>query len=602
MTGTFKQVVHYFAVYQKYLGKRMYLVFVLMFLATLAESVGIMMLLPLIMAVDSEIGKKVIGDSDVAEALQTFLEITGIGNSALGILLFIAVIFLLKGLILFSSSAYESCLTASLMQEMKSDMFRKFMNMDYLYYSSHNTGHFINIINQQITGLINSFKNYKLFLATVISTVVYISTAFFVSWEFAGMSVVAGVILLFSFRRLNSYVHRISKENSHLYGSLYRSLVQAIHAYKYLAATAQMKEISREVNDTIKELSNYTRTKALAQGLTMALTEPISILFILLVIIVQIVVLDGAIGPVFVSLILFNRALLGIMGIQGTWQSTLSKIGSLELVEEEFLNLEQNQEVSGKCPMGRLEKGIWLEGVSFAYSEKTGDVLKDISLHIPAKSTVAFVGESGAGKSTLIDMFSLLIRPRLGRVLIDQVDGVDLDLASWRRQIGYVSQETVIFDDTVANNISLWKTDYASGPEARREIEHAAEQAFADRFIERLPWKYETKVGDRGVRLSGGQRQRLFLARELYKKPRLLILDEATSALDSESEKFIQESIESLKGRMTVVIIAHRLSTIQHADMIVVLKDGRVHQCGTYEELMEKSGGDFARMVELQSL
>jgi subfamily B ATP-binding cassette protein MsbA len=290
------------------------------------------------------------------------------------------------------------------------------------------------------------------------------------------------------------------------------------------------------------------------------------------------------------------------MGIQGTWQATLSKIGSLELVEEESLLLEQNQEVSGERLMGELEKGIRFEEVSFAYSEKAGDVLRKVSLNIPAKSTVAFVGESGAGKSTLIDMLSLLLRPRQGRVLIDEIDGAELDLNSWRRQIGYVSQETVIFDDTVANNISLWKTDYTSGPEARSAIEKAAKQAFADRFIQRLPGKYETKVGDRGVRLSGGQRQRLFLARELYKNPRLLILDEATSALDSESEKFIQESIESLKGRMTVVIIAHRLSTIRHADKIVVLKDGQVNQCGTYEELMGKSAGDFARMVELQTL
>jgi ABC-type multidrug transport system fused ATPase/permease subunit len=229
-------------------------------------------------------------------------------------------------------------------------------------------------------------------------------------------------------------------------------------------------------------------------------------------------------------------------------------------------------------------------------------VLHEVALSIPARSTVALVGPSGAGKSTLVDLLCLLLRPRSGQLLIDGVPAEELNVASWRRQIGYVSQETVVFDDTIANNICLWKGDVGGDPELFEHIREAARRAHIDDFVETLPDGYQTRVGDRGVRLSGGQRQRLFIARELFKNPQLLILDEATSALDSESERAIRASIDALRGRMTVVIIAHRLSTIRNVDRVYVLERGRVVEQGTYAELRNAEGSRFETMVELQSL
>jgi len=205
-----------------------------------------------------------------------------------------------------------------------------------------------------------------------------------------------------------------------------------------------------------------------------------------------------------------------------------------------------------------LDEGIELRNVHFAYNDADGDVLRDVSVDVPAHQTVALVGESGAGKSTLVDMMTLLLKPREGEVMIDGVPHDEIDLNSWRDQIGYVSQETVVFDDTVANNISLWRGDIDDDPALRERVIHAAERAHADNFIRDLPDGYQTVVGDRGVRLSGGQRQRLFVARELFKQPNLLLLDEATSDLDTASEQHIQDSIDALKGETTVVIIAHR--------------------------------------------
>jgi subfamily B ATP-binding cassette protein MsbA len=225
-----------------------------------------------------------------------------------------------------------------------------------------------------------------------------------------------------------------------------------------------------------------------------------------------------------------------------------------------------------------------------------------MTLEIPVNTTVALVGESGAGKSTLVDLLTLMLKPRTGTVFIDGIPHGDVDLASWRDQIGYVSQETVVFDDTIANNISLWAGDMEVDSALRERVVQAAKQAYADHFIRDLPNGYQTVVGDRGVRLSGGQRQRLFVARELFKQPNLLLLDEATSALDTESERYIQQSIDALKGEMTVVIIAHRLSTIKNVDHVYVLDEGRIVEEGPYEELRLRENGSFREMVEMQRL
>jgi ABC-type multidrug transport system fused ATPase/permease subunit len=280
----------------------------------------------------------------------------------------------------------------------------------------------------------------------------------------------------------------------------------------------------------------------------------------------------------------------------------MNAIGSVEMVDDEFdVVLDHQEDREGKA-VGALSEGIQFDGVRFAYNEEDGDVLHDINISVPANQTVALVGESGAGKSTLVDMMSLLLPPREGEIRIDGVPHDEIDLTSWRGQIGYVSQETVVFDDTVANNISLWQGDIEEDPALRERVYHAAERAHAHHFIQDLPNGYQTVVGDRGVRLSGGQKQRLFVARELFKQPNLLLLDEATSDLDTASEQHIQSSIDALQGEVTVVIIAHRLSTVKNADRVYVLDEGRVVEEGSYHELRAREDGEFREMVEMQSL
>lgn len=242
-----------------------------------------------------------------------------------------------------------------------------------------------------------------------------------------------------------------------------------------------------------------------------------------------------------------------------------------------------------------FHESLVFDGVSFSYGMEDGPVLKDIGFTARKGDVVALVGASGAGKTTLVDLIPRLYESTSGRILIDGVDTRDIELASLRSLAGIVSQETVIFNDTVRSNI-------AYGNAARytdAQIEAAARAANAHTFIEELPDGYETPLGERGTRLSGGQRQRIAIARALLVDPPILILDEATSALDTESERLVQEAIDRLLEGRTVLVIAHRLSTIQHASEILVMDHGRIVERGTHLELLERRGA-YHRLHALQ--
>lgn len=595
----FDDIAYYLRVYRTYIGRRLYLVFGLTVLAALAEGLGITLLLPLLKATEAGDGEV---DGTFQQMLQDLLQWMGIGESVVGILVFIGVVFLIKGGLKFAEEGYLGYLQAKLMRELKARLFDAYSTMEYRYYIRQNTGHFINVINGQVNNFYRSFEKFAQFLSKAITALSYFAIAFVLAWRFALMAVVMGVVLLFLFKYLNAYVRTLSRHSSREMSHLNKLLVQALQAFKYIASTDQVRHLRGGVMASIRRLTGYQFRQKVAGAFTSAIREPLSVFFIIIVIAIQVAVFEAPVAPIFVALILFHRGMQTTIGIQKRWQKTMDRIGSLEMVVDEFEAVNSRQESSGSRKLGPLTQGIELREVYFAYDEADGDVLCDVSVRIPVNTTVAFVGESGAGKSTLVDMLTLMLRPRRGEILIDGVPGAEVELSSWRSQVGYVSQETAIFDDTVANNISLWKGDYDSDPEVRKRVREAARQAYAHHFIEELPEGYQTVVGDRGVRLSGGQRQRLFIARELFKQPNLLILDEATSALDTESERYIQQSIDALKGSMTVVIIAHRLSTIKNVDRVYVLDKGRVVEQGSYAELTERRNGRFREMVEMQSL
>ena len=223
------------------------------------------------------------------------------------------------------------------------------------------------------------------------------------------------------------------------------------------------------------------------------------------------------------------------------------------------------------------------------------------SWKIKAKQSIAFVGQSGSGKTTIANILCLLLEPSKGEILIDGIKTSEIDKNSWRNQIGYVSQETTIFNCTIAENISLM-FGYSQNKELLPQIKKVASKANIDSFIESLPMGYKTIVGEQGIKLSGGQKQRIFIARELYRKPKILILDEATSALDTISELAIQKSIDSLRGKITIIIIAHRISTIRNSDYLYVIDKGEIIEKGTFDSLSLRKDTFFNKLISSQKI
>ena len=264
-----------------------------------------------------------------------------------------------------------------------------------------------------------------------------------------------------------------------------------------------------------------------------------------------------------------------------------------------FMDIEDEvREKPGAKRMGKFARAIRFADVSFSYSNENADdsplVLHGINLDVKAGEVLAVVGSSGAGKSTLVHLIPRFFDVSGGRILIDDYDVRDVTLESLRSQIGIVTQETVLFNDTVRNNIA-----YGQPHVSQKQVEEAARAARAYEFIRGLPEGYNTMIGERGVRLSGGERQRIAIARAILKNAPILILDEATSALDSESESLVQSALQNLMSGRTVFVIAHRLSTVRRADRIVVLENGTISDIGAHEELMQKLG-TYRRLYELQ--
>jgi ATP-binding cassette subfamily B protein/subfamily B ATP-binding cassette protein MsbA len=283
---------------------------------------------------------------------------------------------------------------------------------------------------------------------------------------------------------------------------------------------------------------------------------------------------------------------LALQRLNGTFGSIASSLGSLnanvaplDLLNKLLEPSDKEFRSRGGIPFHKLHQGIALRNVNLQYAPELPPALSGINLDLPRGSTVALVGSSGAGKSSIADLLCGLYNASQGEILIDNTPLKDLDLISWQQRLGVVSQDTFLFNASIADNIS-----FGSPNASREQMLDAAQKAQAAGFISDLPGGFDTLIGERGYRLSGGQRQRLSLARAILRDPELLILDEATSALDTQSERLVQQAIDQFERQHTVLVIAHRLSTIIKADLICVLDKGHIVERGNHEQLLNQQG------------
>lgn len=587
-----KHLFYFYHIYTKYLSGKVWLLLLLTVLVALADGLGISMLLPLLQSL--EVG----GANNSSNILTRITDFFGITGSLTGILMFMFLIFLGKALLKFGAGYFQSNLYKELYRYLKIHFYDAILNVDYQYFTTKNAGYFITVMDGHTNKLIRSFNVFVILISAIVMTISYLGMAALISWQVSAMAIGLGAVMLGLLTVVNRYVRRLSQQISVEETRMSQIAIQALHSFKYIISTASYKPIQRQYISSIHRLTGLQFRTELANAFTNSIQELIAVGMLIAMIIIEVVILGYPIGSVFVVLLLFYRGVNQMMGIQQNWQVLISSQGFLESVDNELENLKNNAVKDGiqHCQIEINKSKIHFIGLTFQYIGSDSSILHDLTLTIEPNTTVALVGPSGAGKTTLVDLLTGLLRPTKGSVQIDGKPLSEFQLETWRSRIGYVSQDLIIFDDSLANNISLFDpvVDFD-------RIEYASKMASVDEFIQGLPQGYNTQIGENGVRLSGGQKQRLFIARELYKQPDLLILDEATSALDSESERFIQESIDALQGKVTVIIIAHRLSTIRHADVIYVLERGHLIEFGSYEDLVKNSETAFSKMIFLQS-
>ena len=376
-------------------------------------------------------------------------------------------------------------------------------------------------------------------------------------------------------------------------------ITEDFQGLRLLHSSGQIDMADQHLRSLMGELERQLRRQVRRLSLVGPFSSFMPILAIAVIAFLSLLLLGGRSTGVLPSLVTFVLALqrlnIRFSGLASTFNQLADNSARLARLNQILSPAGKQFRRQGGIPFGQLQSEIRFEGVGLHYAPDLPPALIDISFTLPKGQMVALVGPSGAGKSSIADLLSGLYAPSAGQISVDSTPLAQLDLTGWQQRLGMVSQDTFLFNATIAENIA-----FGTPGASQVQIEAACQAAQASGFVESMPQGYATLVGERGYRLSGGQRQRLNLARAILRDPELLILDEATSALDSQSERLVQEAIERFERNHTVLVIAHRLSTIVRADQILVLEGGRIVQRGSHNSLLA-AGGLYAQLWKQQT-
>lgn len=553
---------------------------ILGFVSGLASGIGISMLIPLFSFV---VGRNNLNSADkLSQIVEKIFNFLHLGYNLSFILIVTILLFVTKAIISLTTSYMNTKIAEQYLEDMRSLSIRKTLMADWPYLMNQKVGYIDNVILNDAAGGASILKNISEAILRFTSLTAYAIVAFNISSVITAISLGSGILIFLSLkpyfyktRKLSEILNKAQKETSH---HINESSI-GIKTIKSFAVESQVSNKNYVYFDKLKKAQIKSSFLGDFQGI---LFEPASLIFISLVFIFS--YKNPAFNMVsFVVIIYLIKNIFSfIQAIQNKFNSINAALPYLEVMLAYQDAAEQHKERPSGNKSFKFNESLKIKEITFAYPETNYNILSGVSFSVQKGEIVGIIGPSGAGKTTLVDVLLRLLNPQRGIILADDVDVNSMDLNSWHKNVGYVSQDVFLLNDTIEANIRFYSNSISQD-----DIVAASKMANIYDFIQELPDKFSTQTGERGVKLSGGQKQRIALARALARKPQILILDEATSALDNESEALIQRSISDLKGKVTVLVVAHRLSTVMNSDKIIVLDSGKIVETGTPQELIK---------------
>jgi len=549
-------------------------------LASLAEGIGISLLMPFLQNLQS--GNSLVINNPIIQNIDQYLINFQPQQRVLLLTSSILVAILIKAVLSYIYTALCSWLQNSTLHRLRTAVYKQLIAVSQSFWDTNKSGELLNLITQE-TYYSSQALSFLIWVIINLSMIgIFGLLLLLISWRLTLLVAVAFLLISVLIRTLTSKTQALGRKHQQANIYLSNLTLETFTGIKTIRAFGKESYEEQRYYQASKKSCDSSINLAKQSVMIEPISEGLSVAILMCVMLVAFY--TQVTLPV---LITFIFMLYRLQPQVQKLNSNLTQVIALSnCVKSVFLLLEHEDKpyvISGNVNFHELRKGITFDAVNFLYTSENKPALENISLFIPKGKTTALVGYSGAGKSTIINLIFRLYDVTSGEIYIDNYLIKELDLATWRSNMALVSQDVHIFSSTVRENIAYGRPDATE-----TEIIAAAKQAHAHEFICELAQGYDTFVGDRGIKLSGGQRQRISIARAILYNPEILILDEATNALDNISEKLIQDAINLLSQNRTVIVIAHRLSTIKDADQIIVLKQGKVEEQGSFSDLMER--------------